>query len=369
MKVDATSLHAGVLEPPISKSDAHRALALAWMLDLPAPQLRGRVPEDVRRIADGLSALGTGREIDCGDGAAPFRILAALAAFLPGRETILRGSARLAERPHAPLFEALRSLGAAVDGGRIIGARPRSKRIEVDGQLSSQYASALVLAGCLAVHRWKEPFEVVLRGPVVSRGYLDITQRWARAAGFQLDGTRILGWAPATLPQIPTDWSSLGYLLLMGRESGSRVDTSGAGEHPDRAVLEHLSAPVDFRVSQAPDLAPTLAAVALAGTGTSMLREVSVLRHKESDRLAAIIELAQAVGAQARLEDETLSLAPAPAPKHFTFDCRNDHRVTLSAVTLACLFHCTAELTNTEGVDKSFPGFPEQAARCGVRIS
>ncbi len=371
MNVDATSLRAARLEAPPSKSDATRAFTLAWMLGLPRPQLHAW-PTDVTRLAAGLERLGTGELIDCGDGAAPFRILLALAASMPGH-SVFTGTPRLAERPHAPLFRAL-----GVTPGpwplNVEGREPRA-HYAVECALSSQFASALTLAACHAVLVTGRSCEVELVGPVASRGYLDVTVRWARLAGFELDetGSRIgvvRHRAIDALPPVPTDWSSLGYLLLIARASGSEVDVRGAAEHPDRAVLEHLrvherGGAIDADLAPSPDLGPTLAALALAGQGGA-LHNVEVLRHKESDRLAAIEELARSVGGHTELRDGTLSLTPGARPDRFVFDCRDDHRLTLAAVSLACLLRCRAELAHTHGVDKSFPGFFEQAARAGV---
>jgi 3-phosphoshikimate 1-carboxyvinyltransferase len=370
MNVDCTQLHRGVLEPPISKSDAHRALAFAWMLDQPRPELRAPVPDDVRRMAEGLQRFGG--VIDCGDGAAPFHILVALASVQPGLQTRFTGSARLGERPHEPLFAALRELGAGIDGQwRVQGAAPRQARVAIDTRVSSQYASALVIAACALRQR----FELDLIGPTVSRGYLELTLRWARHAGFEIEDLEdrivIAPGTPKKLPAIPSDWSSIGYLLLMARASGSEVKLDDAGEHPDRMVLRHLGfdAPLEMTVSQAPDLAPTLAAAAMAGVGTSTFSDAQVLRHKESDRLAGVLELAAAVGAPARVDGDRLEITAAPARPHlFRFDCRDDHRLTMTAVCLACLFHCRAELTRTDGIAKSFPDFLTQAKRCGVVV-
>ncbi len=380
MIVDATQLKPARLEAPPSKSDAHRAFVLAWMLKLPQPQLTAW-PTDVRRIAEGLRKLGSGELIDCGDGAAPFRILLALAATTPGRSAFT-GTARLAERPHAPLF---RALGLQQAGWPlVVEGRPPPDHLEVDCTTSSQYASALLLAACRAHLEHGRPVHLALTGTVASRGYLDLTTRWARDAGFHLDETvtriSVVGHVrPAALPPVPPDWSSLGYLLLISLASSSEVDARGAGEHPDRTLLQFLDVEdrggllrvraakrdLDADVALAPDLAPTLAALALGTGATAVLRNVSILRHKESDRLAAILDLARGHG---ELDGETLRLRPA-RPEPFSLDCRNDHRLTLAAVSLACLWSCRAELHRTDGVDKSFPGFFEQAARAGARCN
>src|SRR5262249_37966467 len=157
--VDASALRPAALTPPLSKSDAHRALTLGALLGV-APRLpaSGPLPSDVRVLRDGLVALaGPGDvEVDCADGGAPFRILLTQAALRPGQRTRFRGTPRLGERPHGPLLDALtRTLGPAglrvVHEGQpwpllVVGAgRAPEPRFTIDGSASSQFATSLLL--------------------------------------------------------------------------------------------------------------------------------------------------------------------------------------------------------------------------------
>lgn len=375
LNIDATQLKPAQLTAPPSKSDAHRAVVLSWLLGLPPPQCE-RWPTDVERLLEGLPQLGTGSVIDCGDGAAPFRFLIALAATQTGR-SIFTGSDRLEERPHAPLFHALGISGTQFPL-EIIGRPPNQNTLSIDGSLSSQYSSALLLVGARQVLNTGKAFTLELTGPTASRGYLEITLRWLRWAGFSVEErpaqiqltqhTRV-----GQLPPVPPDWSSLGYLLLMARASGGQVSTNSNAEHPDRIIVEHLKAydatgTLDADISKSPDLAPTLAALILGGKQTGVLRNVSILKHKESDRLDAIQSLAHAVGGTTQLEGDTVSIAPpSQRPEAFQYDARADHRLIMSSVALACALRCRLEVSNAVGVEKSFPDFWLQAERIGVR--
>jgi 3-phosphoshikimate 1-carboxyvinyltransferase len=406
--VDPTSLHAATLTPPLSKSDAHRALTLGALLGL-APRLpaAAALPGDVRVLRDGLVALaGPGEvDIDCADGGAPFRILLTQAALRTGQRTRFTGTHRLGERPHGPLLEALaRTLGPsgfrAEHEGRpwplvVTGAgRAPEPRFTIDGSESSQFASSLLL-GAAGLHlREGRPWTVEVTGTPASEGYLALTEGWLTRAGFQLSRTgravTVVGHTPAPLPAVPGDWSSIGYLALVAWRSGSVVRAADPEAlHPDRAVLRVLDqVGLSWKVGveglrvtgeprsgltasghECPDLLPTLAALACVLPGPSTLHAVSILRAKESDRLEGIRALAQAAGARTELLGDTLTLhPPGRPPTSLSLDSRGDHRLAMAAATLAVLTGAHLTLTGPECVNKSFPGFWRELVHAGVRL-
>lgn len=409
-RLDARTLRAGELTPPPSKSDAQRALVLAHVLGSTTKvELgEGELPADVVRLRAGLERLSTaGAQIDCGDGGAPFRLLLGQAAVSLGTRTFV-GTARLAERPHAPLIEALgRTLAASglrFDGAPwplvVTGARVEADApnwFEIDASESSQFASSLLLVCAALASRQNRPWEVRLLGAVASEGYLAMTVEWLERAGFVVarDGGRYSvkkGATPSALA-VPGDWSSLGYLLLCAWKTGSVV--SGAdlqAAHPDRAIVRVLGevgvdavraadgklrvtgAPVrGVRASgkECPDLLPTLAAFACTLRHPSVLTDVEILKAKESDRLAGIRELVAAVGGASELgPDGALTIHPPEHPRH-SFRCavRGDHRLAMSAATLAVLTNGVVDVDDTECVAKSFSGFWRELERIGATLS
>ncbi len=407
-----------VLRPPPSKSDAHRALTLAAIFGAPAPVLDAEaLPGDVKVLQSGLAALTSGpeRTIDCADAGAPFRILLALSALIPGR-TRFTGLPRLAERPHAPLLaslqEALGPHGLSLEGGafpRVTGCtrRPTALQFRCDAAQSSQYATALLLAA--AAHLASSDAaplhlapagaaaraaSVSLQGPVASEGYLALTRRWLERAGFSVaarGGTFELsasadGLHPPAVP-IPGDWSSLGYLLLISWPTQAWVAEVGdPAEHPDGAVLDifeqvglsltregerarltgELHGGLDASARGMPDAMLTLAALACVLPGPSTFRELGVLRHKESDRVEAMSALVQAAGGRSELEGDTLRVLPPPRVAPLRLDSRGDHRVAMSAATLAALAGVPLRLSGAHHVQKSFPTFWRELSRAGV---
>jgi 3-phosphoshikimate 1-carboxyvinyltransferase len=416
LHVDPSHLVPARLVPPVSKSDAQRALVLAhltghWPLASLQAEAETDLPADVRVLTRGVNALrqppGPVRDVDCADGGAPFRILVTQAAVTPGVKVRLTGTPRLGERPHGPLFESLReALGPS--GLVLTEGKPWPVELHaptstgaplfrVPGEQSSQYASSLLL-GCAALFlRERRPWSVEILGTLTSAGYLELTVSWLRRFGFTVEESAsrlaVTGYqALPAPPPLPGDWSSLGYLLLTAWRTGGSVERADpSSAHPDMAILRLIQpaglTPVPgpdltMRVEgqardgllasgkECPDLLPTLAALACVLPHPSTLTDVGILRVKESDRLDGIQTLVKAYGGNTKLEGETLTVVPPAAPPaHFAMDSRGDHRLAMVSATLSVLSGARLSLTGPECVEKSFPGFWRQMERAGVRLS
>ena len=148
---------------PISKSFANRLLILQAMHGDPLLEVSCATPDDVRILRNALAHIEqTAREqvpltLDLGNAGTAVRFLTAYAAFLQGRRIVLTGSERMRQRPIAPLVTALRKAGAQITYTEHSEAIPISidgvplpkniQPIEADGTLSTQFVSALLLAG------------------------------------------------------------------------------------------------------------------------------------------------------------------------------------------------------------------------------
>ena len=392
-----------MVKPPLSKSDAQRALVLADMLGVPFESLLPAnevLPRDVQVLRDGLIALRSPKaRIDCQDGGAPFRFLLTQAAVLPGRSVEFVGTPRLGERPHGPLITALRAVpGVQIEVGSPWPITVTSSVIsgpvvfETTGSESSQFASSLLLgAARLAAGGVKASVKVT--GAMTSEGYFSLTRSWlervglvVREEGLALSPTL----SPAgerglvrAFPPIPGDWSSLGYLLALSWVSGTRVERVAFGTgHPDEAIATHLkrvgftitdrvegvpTGGFDVDCEQCPDAIPTLAVIATRLPAPSVFRRVGILRHKESDRLAAIAALLGAAGLASKLEGDDLTVFPGTAHE-FSFDAHDDHRLAMSSAVLARLHGVHLRLRGKEAVAKSFPLFWTEAAEAGVQV-
>lgn len=391
------------MKPPISKSDAQRALVLADILCVPFDEVLPSgeaLPRDVEILRDGLSSLslrsgargrGEGRRIDCHDGGAPFRFLLAQAAVQPATRVEFTGTQRLGERPHAPLMKALQ----AIPGLQLTEGKPWPITVEspstitgpvefaVTGLESSQFASSLLLgAARLAASGVKASLRV--EGAMTSEGYFALTRHWVERVGFVIE----LNSSTLTLSRreresdfaLPGDWSSLGYLLALSWVSDARVERIAYGTgHPDEAIVGHLQAiglkitdrlegtaarGLDVDCEQCPDSIPTLAALATKLPAASTFRRTGILRHKESDRLAGIRSL---LGGLTSHDHDTLTVRPGPVSA-FHFDALDDHRLAMSAAVLARLHDVKLTLRGMSCVSKSFPGFWTEAAESGLQV-
>jgi 3-phosphoshikimate 1-carboxyvinyltransferase len=398
-----------------SKSVTHRALVAAALAAGESSVLGPLVADDTRATRDGLAALGIvvressdrwivrGCGGDLPGGGAPalgesgtsLRFLLAVAA-LGRRPSRLDGAARLRQRPIQELVRALESLGAAVrpvgagDGLPLEagGRRPGGGRVRVAASRSSQFASALLLVGpCL-----EGGVEVVLEGRPVSQPYLRLTVDVLTAFGATVrplrdtPGWRVeAGGLRATGYRVEGDHSSASYPLAAAAIVGGRVRVHGID--PDSAqsdarltpFLETLGCAVrrgpdwievhgsrsipafDVDLSDAPDLAPTVAVIGLFADGASVLRGIAHLRIKESDRLELLARNLTALGRPARAVEDRLEIGSAGDPAGGAIQTGSDHRMAM-AFAVAGLRIPGVTLDDADCVAKSNPGFWRQFA-------
>jgi 3-phosphoshikimate 1-carboxyvinyltransferase len=409
----------GTFRVPGSKSITNRALLAAACAEGESVLRNALESSDTRALAAALGRLGArialGAEtwrvvgpirprgpaepeihLDVGDAGTPARFLAALLAAVPGT-FVLDGSPRMCERPMEPLLAALRALGARIDPlgrdgflpVRIAGGTLHGGRAAIRGDVSSQFLSALMLASPLV----PGGIEPAIDGPVSSAAYLELTRRTLEAFGGRPGG----GYRPARFT-VPGDDSAAcfpiaGALVSAGRislpglartpdqpdavfrawaaESGGRLSWSGEGEE---AVLtvdgRHLGGaralrPLAVDVDAAPDAALPLAALLAFAGGTSVLAGAGRLREKESDRLAAAVDLLVRAGASAREEGppdapRLVIEGRAGAPRPARFAAHGDHRVAMAAAVLALALPPGSTLDEPGVVAKSFPRFFEE---------
>jgi 3-phosphoshikimate 1-carboxyvinyltransferase len=407
---------AGSLQIPGSKSLTNRALVAAALADGESELLNPLESSDTRALAAALRLLGAKiflegvswrvrgplrsrgdaapeLTIDVGDAGTPARFLAALLAAVPGR-FVLDGSARMRERPMSPLFEAIRGLGgemtclaregylpAAIRGGSLRGGR-----VKIRGDVSSQFLSALMLVSPLVAGG----IELDIEGPVASASYLALTRRVLDAFGASPGG----GYRSARF-RVSGDDSAACFPIAGALVSGGRVTLRGLArdsQQPDAVFRAWAAAaggtlawesapdgtealtvtgpgggarsllPVDADVDAAPDAALPLAALVAFAGGTSRLSGAARLREKESDRLAAALDLLGRAGAAAREERDgqgpvLVVDGRAGAPRPAAFAAHADHRVAMSAAVLALALPEGSTLDGPGAVAKSWPGF------------
>ncbi len=402
----------GVVRVPPSKSATNRALLLAALTELPVEIVRPLASDDTAALrrcleamgaaivatGDGLRVSGPLRgardrviELDAADSGTAARFLAAAAAATAGR-FLLGGSPRLCERPIGELVEALRSAGARIAYREREGCFPldieggalESAEVAVDASRSSQFFSALLLAG-VAVDGG---LRVRASGRVASGPYVATTVEVLRAFGHSVQTGAVLavrrGAAVEVRYETPGDYSSAVPLAAAVGCAGGEVTVTGlrwpsadadAGALPalEQMGVRLVGSPDGLTVSAErgasraasiaagdfPDAVPALAALAALSRGETVFSGVGHLRWKESDRLAALAHLVDAVGARAAVTDDALVVAgPAggaggAATRIATF---RDHRIAMAAGLLA--LRLRGLLIEDPGcVAKSYPAF------------
>lgn len=399
-----------VMQPPVSKSDALRLLFLRHARGEQLNSFPEPLPDDVSAAASALRLITSSRDeviMKMGIGGAPFRFILALACMTPGLHCSIDAEESLRNRPHHPLVSALENqlvpAGLKLDSSAW-PLKVDTTELELPEDLhftldpsSSQYLSALALAGAAAVGKGQcNSVLIRLNHPTTSPGYAELTARWIEQAGFSLKVTEkewlISGYSPIPWkPKVPLDWSSAAYLLIWAWKCDGAVLWTGSRNHPDAGVIEilagsglqfHHKANMTIKVSgelnrgihadaaKNPDLIPTLGVIALAAPGISRFDNVGILRDKESDRLQFLIDVAHSVGVTAILSGNKLILLPATDRSFgITISTAHDHRRAMAGSLLLPLGWPEVTIDNPYCVSKSFPGYWDTIAKCGVSLT
>jgi 3-phosphoshikimate 1-carboxyvinyltransferase len=266
----------------------------------------------------------------------------------------------------------------------------RGGDVVVDGGVSSQFASSLLLAAPLM------PEGLVLRiaSPPVSRSYLDLTVRvMARfGAGVDRRGYERFAVRPAgytgTAYAVEGDWSSASYLFALAAALGGQVavrnvdPTSAQGDRRFVAALAAMGCRVtagpsgvaverdgplrgiECDMSSAPDTVMTLAVIAALADGPTRITGIGHLRHKESDRLAVTADRLRALGAGAEVEGDAISIVPAPLHGG-SIDPAGDHRAAMAFAVLGLAIGGVT-IEDPGCVEKSWPGFWDTLRGAGL---
>jgi 3-phosphoshikimate 1-carboxyvinyltransferase len=384
-----------VVAPP-SKSHAIRALVCAHLVRRP-PTI-ARLPDalDVAAAEGALAGLRLGvSELDLAGSATAFRFCCAAAALRDSRTT-LTGDESLRRRPMDAIVAAVRQLGAAVDatagpGGEfapvVVNGPAWRSRAEVDASGSSHALSALLLVG----PRIGVDFELKAVGAVASRPYVDLTLWTMRQFGVEVaadGGVWRVPHAeyvrPAWRVTVVGDWSSAAFLMGAAAASGGDVTIDGLeydSPQADRRVAELLREfgatveridgglrvvgrdrlPLDVDLKDSPDLAPLVGALGCVASGTTRVRGAAHLRIKESDRIAAVVAAARALGCDARELPDGFEI-DGPAQHGGLVETRHDHRIAM-AFAVAGLAIPGVVIDDPACVAKSYPGFWDDLAR------
>lgn len=383
----------GAIQMPPSKSISHRALICSGLTERPSVIKNLAVSDDIgatarcmREIRKGLiEKAGQPGILDCGESGSTLRFLIPLAAMLPDGASFT-GRGGLMERPLGPYLDELALHGASVslrDGVLTVTGPLEGGAYNIPGNISSQFVTGLLLALPLL----ESDSEIRVTSPLESAPYVDITLDVMERFGIQVanDGYRrfsIKGgqrYRPCELT-VEADYSQAAFFLVAGalgaecgclglspeskqgdgrivdilKRSGAKILTTeqgGLAARPGRLAAQTAD------VSDIPDLVPPLAAFFCFCEGTSHIINAGRLRHKESDRLTAVTEELNKLGAEIVMAEDSLTIKGVKSLRGGAMSARGDHRVAMMGAVAAIRSEAPVYIEGAGCVSKSYPDF------------
>lgn len=370
-----------------SKSQAHRMLICAAFADRPIHLHCPETNKDIEATAQCLRELGAvilhtesgysvfpaekipeSAVVNCGESGSTLRFLLPVCGALGVDATfVLEG--RLPYRPLSPLWEEMERMGCCLSRPVETTVRCTGKlkpgAYTIAGNVSSQYITGLLLGLSLLA----SPSTLKITGTIESKPYITMTKNVMKLFGADPDapGGKKLH-SPGYL-RVEGDWSN-GAFFLAADFLGSELTLEGLdmdSAQGDRAVVELLrqlrAGCPSICAADIPDLVPVLSVAAACNHG-AVFTNIQRLRLKESNRVASVIAMIEALGGQAWATEDTLTIGNSPLTGG-TVDSVNDHRIAMSAAIAATV--CTKPVTilGAEAVNKSYPRFWEEYARLG----
>jgi len=374
-----------------SKSESNRLLILQKIFS--NIQLRNLSnSDDTKHLQEALTSNND--VIDIGHAGTAMRFLTAYFSAKNGREVVLTGSDRMKNRPVKILVEALQSIGADIqymdkEGFpplKIKGKKIKKNKVKINGNVSSQYISALLLIA----PSLENGLEIELKGKVTSVPYIKMTLALLDQLGIetQWNGNIIQIKQKRNIEDnsitVESDWSSASYFysLVALSENGkvtlsSYKNNSLQGDNSLVEIYKHFGVkttfnrdtillvkqnvnlmPLSLDLVNSPDLAQTVA-VTCFGLGIACdLTGLHTLKIKETDRLIALKNELEKLGADIEVSNDSLHLKSSnKINKNVAIETYEDHRMAMAFAPLSLVVPIT--INDAEVVTKSYPNFWE----------
>lgn len=398
----------GIVSLPGSKSLTNRALILAALADAPSVVRRPLHSRDTRLMVEGLRSMGVGilerdddwlvtpapltgdTEVDCGLAGTVMRFVPPVAGLATGT-VAFDGDPHMRLRPVGEVLDALRTIGVDVtDEGNaslpfaIHGTGTvRGGTVVIDASASSQFISALLLAGA----RYDTGVDVRHDGkPVPSLPHIEMTVAMLRERGVEVDDSDANRWAVAPGPiravdaTIEPDLSNAAPFLALAATTGGSItvrdwpETTTQPGHELRSILTQMGCEVthdetgltvrgtgsihgvDLDLHEVGELTPAIAALCALADSPSHLRGVGHIRGHETDRLAALAAELGNLGADVTEHADGLSIRPARLHGG-VFRTYADHRMAHAGVIIGSAIDGVL-VEDVATTSKTFPDFP-----------
>jgi len=343
--------------------------------------------------------------IDCANSGTTTRLVTACGALADGL-CVFTGDDSLRSRPQGPLLDAIQQLGGRAESTRgngqaplVVGGDTPGGDVSIPGDVSSQYITALLMAGAVT----DEGIDIELETELKSAPYVDITLEVLRDfsvdveqtdEGFSVPGGQ--SYDPGGEYAVPGDFSSMSYLLAAGAVAAAEGETvvvegarpSAQGDSAIVEILEAMGASIDWDreageititraslsgttvdVGDTPDLLPTIATLGAIADGDTVIENCEHVRYKETDRVSAMAEELEKMGASVTEEQDRLTIHGGESDlTGARVDGRADHRIVMSLAVAGLVADGETVIEGGEHVDVSFPNFFEAMASLGVDV-
>ncbi|MEV0144059.1 MULTISPECIES: 3-phosphoshikimate 1-carboxyvinyltransferase [unclassified Nonomuraea] len=401
------------VELPGSKSVTNRALVLAALADGPGTVRRALRSRDADLMATALRALGAtlepvaetsasvdwrvtpgpvrgGAHVDAGLAGTVMRFVPPVAALADGPVSF-DGDPHARKRPMGPILDALRALGARVEGDALpftVSGPIAGGEVTIDASASSQFVSGLLLTAA----RFEKGVTIRHAGPPVpSQPHIDMTVQMLREVGVRVDDSERDVWRVEPGPITPRDLtvepdlSNAAPFLAAAMVTGGTVTISGWPARTTqpgdalRGLLTGMGATVrlsedgdltvtgsgridgiDANLREVGELTPTIAALAALASSPSRVRGVAHLRGHETDRLVALATEINRLGGDVEETDDGLVIRPRPL-RGGVFHSYDDHRMATAGAVIG-LAVPGVEVENIATTGKTLPEFTDMWA-------
>lgn len=422
--VAKSSLLGNVVCPP-SKSYTHRAIFISSLAKGNSQIINPLMSRDTIASIDACRAFGTKIKrtdkglivsgnstlkipddvINVENSGTTMRFVTAISSLLKKGHVIITGDDSIRKRPMGPLLSALKQLGvnsySATENDKapiiVQGGGIRGNHISIDGSISSQFISGILIAGVCA----ESGISLNVTGKQVSRSYIESTINVMTKFGARVEKSRDYRkynisnnkYNPTTLT-IPGDFSTAALLLSAGILSGGEITVTNLdfslpqGDSKILEILKKIGATIniekkkgivkaigtreldggEFDLSDTPDLLPVVAILSLKSRNPVRIYGVSHTRYKETDRLKIIASEFRKFGVEIKTLPDEITITAPKKLRNAHINSHNDHRLFMSFV-IASMMTEKSIVDGVESVDVSYPSFIQDMKRIGAKFS
>ncbi len=415
----------GIIQAPASKSSMQRACAAALVSQTKVTVLNAGHSNDDKAALSVIEALGavinkqsddaieidsTGSTllssgeklaVNCGESGLGMRMFAPVIS-LSKKAVTINGEGSLLTRPMDFFDEVLPELGVTIQSnkGRLpitVTGPLKPGNIEIDGSLSSQFLTGLLIAYSAA-----NASDVTIKvNNLKSTPYIDLTLKVMQSYGlkvpvnyqykaFYFDNSPARVMADQIVYTVEGDWSGGAFLLVAGAIAGN-IQVNGLdvqSTQADKKIIEALKdagAAVEindnmiklspaalkafsFDATDCPDLFPPLVALAAYCKGITVIKGVSRLAHKESNRGLTLQEEFAKMGLRINLDGDIMEVSGGGEIRGALVHSRHDHRIAMACAVAALKASGETTIEDAEAINKSYPDFYEHIQKLGGKI-